>query len=84
MDEVRTYLQQTCYATPAWVESRLAFLMHPLRAPFTFAYWCGDRAVEQVWQRTEPERRPAFFQYLYHHMHTVTTLDRYWPTGAKE
>jgi hypothetical protein len=84
LGEVRAYLRETCFATPAWVESRLAFLTHPLRAPFIFAYWCGDRAVEQVWNRTAPHQRSAFFQYLYHHMHTVTTLDRYWPIRAQE
>jgi hypothetical protein len=84
LDEVKAYLRGTCFATPAWVESRLAFLTHPLRAPFIFAYWCGDRAVEQAWNRTAPHQRSAFFQYLYQHMHTVTTLDRYWPNWAQE
>ena len=46
----RAYLAETCFTTPAWVESRLAFLTHKLRAPFIFAYWCGDVAVDRVWQ----------------------------------
>lgn len=78
LDVVRAYLQETCFATPAWVESRLTFLRHSLRAPFIFAYWCGDMAVEKVWQRVKPHQHQEFFRYLYHNMHTVTTLDAFW------
>jgi hypothetical protein len=78
LDQVRAYLAATCYATPAWVESRLAFLTHRLRAPFIFAYWYGDLAVERVWRTVTPAERPAFFRYLYHHMHTPTTLQPFW------
>ncbi len=78
LDQVKTYLEETCYASPAWVEARLAFLTHSLRAPFIFAYWCGDMAVERVWRRVESNQRQEFFRYLYHNMHTVTTLDAFW------
>ncbi len=81
LDEARAYLLETCYTTPAWVESRLAFLTHRLRAPFIFAYWYGDDAVERVWKRVRPNERASFFRYLYHHMHTPTTLQRYWNGG---
>ena len=79
LGQARAYLADTCYAGPAWVESRLAFLTHKLRAPFIFAYWCGDVAVDRVWQTVLPDQRPAFFRYLYHHMHTPTTLQAHWP-----
>jgi hypothetical protein len=78
LEQVKVYLQETCFATPAWVESRVAFLTHSLRAPFIFAYWCGDMGVEQVWQRVQPSQRQTFFQHLYYHMHTTTTLAKYW------
>jgi hypothetical protein len=78
LEEARAYLLETCYTTPAWVESRLAFLTHGLRAPFIFAYWYGDMAVDRVWRRVQMSERPAFFRYLYHHMHTPRTLERYW------
>ncbi len=77
------YLMATCFTTPAWVESRLAFLTHPLRAPFIFAYWCGDVAVERVWRRVAPAERRRFFEYLYYNMHTPATLDRYWPARGE-
>lgn len=79
LDRAREYLSRTCFTTPAWVESRLAFLTHGLRAPFIFAYWYGDLAVDRVWQRVATEDHGRFFTYLYHNMHTPATLDRYWP-----
>jgi hypothetical protein len=82
LDYARAYLTETCYAGPAWVESRLAFLTHKLRAPFIFAYWCGDMAVDRVWQTVQPDQRPAFFRYLYHNMHTPTTLYAHWAEYA--
>lgn len=79
LDQVKTYLEETCFTTPTWVESRMGFLTHRLRAPFIFAYWCGDAAVAWVWVRVAENERPQFFRYLYEHMHTPTTLDRFWP-----
>lgn len=57
--------------------SRLGFLTHKLRAPFAFAYWCGDRAAERVWRTVTREQRPKFFDYIYRNMHTPTTLYKY-------
>lgn len=82
LDETRTYLRETCYVPPAWVESRLAFLTHRLRAPFIFAYWYGDIAVELVWRQVAPKQESSFFSYLYHQMHTPATLARYWRGAA--
>jgi hypothetical protein len=77
-DEVVTFLMTSCRESRAWAESRIAFLTHPLRAPFIFAYWYGDMAVAQVWARVTPERRTAFWSYLYEKMHTPTTLNTFW------
>lgn len=77
-ESVLAYLQDTCYQTATWAESRYAFLIHPLRAPFIYAYWCGDMAVARVWKRVTPARRGEFWRYLYDHMHTPTTLDTFW------
>ena len=62
----------------AQAASRLGFLTHKLRAPFAFAYWYGDRAVERVWRNVTREQRPAFFNYIYRNMHTPATLYKYW------
>lgn len=78
LEQVKTYLVETCFVSAAWAEARMAFLTHRLRAPFIYAYWCGDMAVEKVWTRVKPHERKKFFEYLYYNMHTPTTLDRYW------
>ncbi|MDQ0133786.1 hypothetical protein J2T08_001704 [Neorhizobium galegae] len=65
---------QSSYVT----RSRLAFLHHDLRAPFVYAYWCGEMAVDQVWSRTAIEERGTFWAYLYGNMHTPKTLPTHW------
>lgn len=80
--EVVRYLMETCFQSEVWAQSRLAFLTHPLRAPFIFAYWYGDQAVDHVWQRVNPAQRATFWQYLYTNMHTPSTLDLFWPVES--
>jgi hypothetical protein len=67
------------FEADATVASRLAFVRHDLRAPFVYAYWCGDMAVHAVWQRVPANRRAEFFAYLYDNMHTPSTLRDFWP-----
>lgn len=78
LSEVVAYLMTTCFETRTWAESRTQFLIHPLRSPFIYAYWCGDMAVKKVWDRVQPARRQEFWHYLYGNMHTPTTLDTFW------
>ena len=78
LDEAGAYQARVSFMDPAQTASRLGFLTHKLRAPFVFAYWYGDRAVERVWRSVTRAQRPRFFKYLYEHMHTPTTLYRYW------
>jgi hypothetical protein len=72
------YQARVSFMNQAAAASRLGFLTHKLRAPFAFAYWCGDRAVERVWRTVTREQRPEFFTYIYRNMHTPTTLHNYW------
>ena len=58
--------------------SRLAFLRHRLRAPFVYAYWCGEVAVDSIWSSTTTEERGEFWNYLYGNMHTPNTLEKHW------
>jgi hypothetical protein len=81
LDEAGAYQARVSFMDQAAAASRLGFLTHKLRAPFAFAYWYGDRAVERVWRSVSREQRPAFFAYLYRNMHTPTTLYKYW-TGS--
>lgn len=77
-EQVVDFLMTSCLESREWAESRIAFLVHPLRAPFIFAYWYGDMAVARVWERVTPERRGDFWHYLYDHTHTPDTLNHYW------
>lgn len=53
---------------------RLAFLSHELRAPFLFAYWCGDHAVQKFLVASKDCDRSAVVRELFDKMHTPTTL----------
>ncbi len=51
VDEVAQATAEGGYEEPERAAARLAFVRHGLRAPFVYAYWCGDMAVNEVWQR---------------------------------
>lgn len=78
LDEIVPIMAEKCLQDPVTARSRLAFLNHNLRAPFVYAYYGGDMAVNAVWKTVKPEERKAFWDYLYNNMHTPTTLARYW------
>ncbi|QQR40739.1 hypothetical protein [Devosia rhizoryzae] len=78
LDQIVPIIAEGGFQDPVTARSRLAFLGHNLRAPFVYAYWCGDMAVHEVWSQVPPERRAEFWAYLYGNMHTPTTLKTYW------
>tara|TARA_R100000365_G_C2741690_1_gene70338 strand:+ start:472 stop:1635 length:1164 start_codon:yes stop_codon:yes gene_type:complete len=78
IEEIVPIIAAQGYQTTETVRGRLAFLHHDLRAPFVYAYWCGDAAVDAVWKQVPPAERKRFWHYLYGTMHTPTTLARYW------
>ena len=53
---------------------RLDFVHHELRAPFLFAYWCGDEAVRAFRKKTRDADRRHVVKTLFDYMHTPTTL----------
>jgi len=81
LDEIVPVIAEGGFQDPVTARSRLAFLSHNLRAPFVYAYWCGDVAVHEVWQSVKREERTAFWQYLYGNMHTPATLKKHWRSG---
>jgi hypothetical protein len=78
LDQIVPIIAEGGFQDPVTARSRLAFLGHNLRAPFVYAYWCGDMAVHEVWSKVPTERRTEFWEYLYGNMHTPTTLKTYW------
>lgn len=82
LDEIVPVIAEGGFQDPVTARSRLAFLGHKLRAPFVYAYWCGDMAVHDVWNTVPAERRAEFWAYLYGNMHTPATLAKYWPSSS--
>jgi len=77
-EEVARIIAEAGYQDEETTASQLGFLRHGLRAPFVYSYWCGDMAVHDVWRTVPPERRGAFWRYLYGNMHTPSTLREHW------
>ena len=57
-----------------WVANRMRFISEPSRAALIWSYWRGDEGVFPVWARVEREDRKDFFEYIYHRLHTVQSL----------
>ncbi|CDN51327.1 hypothetical protein [Neorhizobium galegae] len=77
-DEVVPNIAAASLQSPDVTRSRLAFLRHDLRAPFVYAYWCGEMAVHSVWSQIRVEEKDEFWNYLYNNMHTPNTLAQHW------
>lgn len=57
-----------------WVDNRMRFIMAPQRCALIWSYWRGEASVAAVWERVEPERRPAFLRFLYGRMHSPQSV----------
>lgn len=62
------------FQTIVTMRHRLALVSHELRAPFLYAYWCGDDAVHRFLEQTRDWPRARVVAELYDRMHTPTTL----------
>jgi hypothetical protein len=77
LDETVGEVAPASFQDAATSRRRLAFLSHPLRTPFVYAYWCGDDAVRSYLARAADLPRRAVIACLYDHMHTPETLATY-------
>jgi hypothetical protein len=77
-EDVAPIIAEAGYQDLETAAGRIAFLRHGLRAPFVYAYWCGDTATHAVWEAVPRERRKEFWAYLYGNMHTPSTLRDFW------
>lgn len=80
--EVGRFLRETCDADEAWIEGRLRFVTHRLRAPFVYSYWWGGTVVGEWWSRVPAARLDEAVSHLYDRMHSPTTLAAHWPAGG--
>jgi hypothetical protein len=62
------------FQTLETTQRRLAFLSHELRAPFLFAYWSGDEAVQKFIRKNTARGKSFLVHELFDKMHTPTTL----------
>ncbi|KGX91867.1 hypothetical protein [Pontibacillus marinus] len=76
-EEVREFLKTFAFGNDNWIDSRLRFFNHPLRAPFIYGYWRGNEAVNQVFNRVSSDRKQAFYNYLYQNMHSADTIKQF-------
>ncbi|MCR9138196.1 MAG: hypothetical protein NXI27_19515 [Alphaproteobacteria bacterium] len=77
-EAVARIIAEAGYQDVETTAAQLGFLRHGLRAPFVYSYWCGERAVHDVWKTVPRDRRCAFWHYLYSNMHTPRTLREHW------
>lgn len=75
VDQVGDFLKTEGMANDGWVAARLRMLTYPLRAPFIWAYWYGDHAVERVLRRVPASRRADFLPFLYTRLHSPRSLE---------
>ena len=76
--EIADFLRTTCNAQEAWIEGKIRFVTHALRAPFVYAYWWGGTVVGRWWTRVPANRLDDAFDYIYGRMHSPTTLAAHW------
>ncbi|WP_043800969.1 hypothetical protein [Deinococcus gobiensis] len=79
---VIAYLEEHSYGQRPWIEGRVRFASYPFRGPFIGSYWFGDEAVREVRERTGPEDRRAFIDYLYGQMHSPRSLLMFSPRSS--
>jgi len=77
--EVRAFLRTACDGTDAWIDAKVRFVRHRLRAPFVYAYWWGGTVVGDWLARVPATRLDEAVAYLYDRMHSPTTLAAHWP-----
>jgi hypothetical protein len=75
--EVRSFLENFSFGEENWINSRLRFFKHSLRAPFIYAYWRGNEAVNQAFQQVAPDRKQDFYNFLYRNMLSADTVKQY-------
>lgn len=76
-DRVGAYLEWACFADEPYIQSRLRFFKHNLRAPFIFSYWRGYEAVRDAYSRVAKDDRARFFAFLYQSMLSADTVRQF-------
>lgn len=76
--EAARFLREVCDGEEAWIDARLRFVTHELRAPFVYGYWWGGEVVGAWLRRVPAQRFGAAISHLYDRMHSPSTLQAHW------
>lgn len=82
--EAARFLRESCDGEEGWIEAKLRFVTHPLRAPFVYGYWWGGTVVGRWLQRVPALRLRDAVNHLYDKMHSPSTLEAHWTEGGTE
>lgn len=82
--EAATFLKETCDGDDAWIDAKLRFVTHRLRATFVYSYWWGGTVVGRWWDRVPALRTKAAVRHLYDKMHSPSTLEAHWTAEGAE
>ncbi len=72
--EAGQFLRDSCDADEAWIDAKLRFVTHGLRAPFVYTYWWGGTVVGRWWRGVRAAERDRAVRHLYDRMHSPGTL----------
>ncbi|GMA14247.1 hypothetical protein E5F05_02555 (plasmid) [Deinococcus metallilatus] len=67
-----------------WIEARLRFFTHRLRAPFIYTYWWGNELAHRFWAAVPASAQDAAVAHLYDCMHSPGTLFAHWALGGED
>ncbi|MEH7332510.1 hypothetical protein V7161_07735 [Neobacillus drentensis] len=76
-NEVAAFLKEFAFGEEIWIQSRLRFFKHSLRAPFIYSYWRGNEAVKEVYRNVSENKKPLFYQFLYKNMLSADTVKQF-------
>jgi hypothetical protein len=80
--EAEEVLRSWCDADDAWIDAKIRFVTHAVRAPFVYGYWWGGTVVGRWWRRVSAAGRDVAVRHLYDRMHSPTTLAAHDPGTA--
>ncbi len=76
-EEVSAFLRDFAFGEENWIQSRLRFFKHTLRAPFIYSYWRGNEAVKEIYNRLPEDRKYPFYEFLYKNMLSADTVKQF-------
>lgn len=82
--EVSGLLRQLLGQSDAWIDARLRFFTHRLRAPFIYTYWWGNELTHRFWNTVPAVHQEAAVRHLYNRMHSPSTLFAHWAIGGQD